>query len=30
VDPEIVYRVLTEDRRDLEELATLLVAALGT
>ncbi len=29
VDPEIVYRVLREQRGDLDELARLLVAALG-
>jgi uncharacterized protein YutE (UPF0331/DUF86 family) len=27
IDPEIVYRVLTEDRRDLTELLALLLAA---
>lgn len=28
VDPRIVYRILTEERGDLDELARLLVAAL--
>lgn len=28
VDPEIVYRILREDRGDLEELARLLVSAV--
>lgn len=28
VDPEIVYRILTEHRSDLDELARLLLAAL--
>lgn len=29
VDPEIVYRILTEQRGDLDELAGLLISALG-
>ena len=28
VDAQIVYRILTEDRGDIEELARLLVAAV--
>lgn len=29
IDPQIVYRILTEHRSDLDELARLLVAALS-
>jgi uncharacterized protein YutE (UPF0331/DUF86 family) len=29
LDPVIVYRILTENRRDLEDLALLLTTALG-